>query len=41
MRRENPFTPSFGERRRGVIGFDLPFFRDYLREKKAEGSLGI
>ena len=30
-----------GERRRGVIGFDLPFFRDYLYEKKAEGSLGI
>lgn len=30
-----------GERHRGVIGFDLPFFRDYLYEKKAEGSLGI
>ena len=30
-----------GERRRGAIGFDLPFFRDYLSEKKAEGSLGI
>ncbi len=30
-----------GERRRGVIGFDPPFFRDYLSEKKAEGSLGI
>ena len=30
-----------GERHRGVIGFDLPFFRDYLSEKKAEGSLGI
>lgn len=28
-----------GKRARGVVGFDLPFFRDYLQEKLDDGEL--
>ena len=28
-----------GKRARGLVGFDLPYFRDYLQEKLDNGEL--
>ena len=41
MRKENPFTPGFGEAPlifagRGKVGFDIPLMREYIQGQHSE-----